>query len=607
MKYQPTDQEREAIALIKNEVTNWEQGEVNITDKVGFKMKNIVRNCRKNYFGVFDEEKDPTTNRYKVFIPLTEWIVESIVKNIDIDTAEIRVKAKNPKSYGVAAVFRYILQHFLDKIRFGKIINSILRLTAIDGTCFVKTWRDGKELKVRIIDTLNIIADPSANDLKDTPITERHFMSLPDFLKEGKDWTNTEEVHGTKDINRAGGSLDNWGNIASEIPMVSVYERYGWMPKFILTGNEKDKEKYVYGVIVVSGLDYGESIFHYAKEVKRCPYTIFRFKEIWNRLSGRGVGEMLYSLNAYVNEIVNARINRHRVTQLGLWKMRGGVTPQSFSKMFTTYGIKLKSQRDDIEPLQMPPQDQTTYTDEIVGKKWSMDVAGIMDQNEVTASTPATNALIQERQQTTRANLVKENLGFALEELIEDHFIPIIQDILTAGDIVRITGNPSDLERLQKKFIENEVYNKAAEYMAQGKVLLPEMIDQEIQRLTDQLNQQGEDRFVRIDRGAFDTDFNIDVQIGEEKLNPALLAQSITQALSVAAQFPNSRVKADEGLREIFDALGLDGERMIGGEEEVGQAQARQAAMEKQQKLGGVGQGVNEAALNPTPLSRPVA
>jgi len=607
MNYQPSDSEKEAIALVKNETSNWEQGEVNITDRVLFIMKNIVKNARKNYFGVFDEENDPTTGRRKIFIPITEWIVESIVKNIDIDTADIRVKAKNPSYYGIANVFRYVLRHYMDKIRFGKIINSIIRMTAIDGTCFVKTWRDGKDLKVRIIDRLNIIADPSANDLKDTPVIERHIMTLPEF-QEHTEWDNLD-IDGTKDISRAGGGVDNWGNIPSEIPMVSVYERYGYFSKYILTGNEDDREKYVYGVIVISGLDYGAGVFHFAKEVKRCPYTVFKFKEIWNRLDGRGVGEMLIPLQAYINEIVNARVNRHRVTQLGLWKLRGGITPQMFSKMFTTYGIKLKSVRDDIEPLPMPAVDSTTYTDEQVGRKWAMDVSGVMDDKEVTASTPATNALIQERQSTSRSNLIKENLGFALEELIEDHFLPIIQEILKPGDIVRITGNPTDLQKIQAKLVENEVFSKAKDYMSQGFVMLPEMIEKEIERLNEQLNEQGEDRFIRIDQGGFAGEYGIDVQIGDEKINPALLAQSITQALGIAAQFPNSRIKADEALKEIFDALGLDGERIIGNEEEMGQANAREAAMTnqvEQEQLGGVGVGRNEATMNPTPMSRPM-
>jgi hypothetical protein len=597
------DQEREALKLINAEITNWELGEVNITDRVSFLMKNIIKNCRKNYFGVFDQQNDPTTKKKKVFVPLTEYLVEDIIKNIDIDTSDIRVKAKNPSVVGVAAVFRYVLKHFLDKIQFGKLLNNIIRMVAIDGTCIVKSWKDGKNLRSKIVDRLNFIADPSANSLDETPMIERHLLTLPEFRAEAKKgkWFNVDKVYTTELIDRSGFGMENTQYNKTEIPMVEIYERYGWMPKSILTGNETDD--YVYGVIISSGT--GDSaVCHFYKEVKDHPYTLFRFKDIWNRLDGRGIGEMVYNLQAYVNEVVNTRINKHRISQLGLWKLRGGVTPQQFSKLFTTHAIKLKSQRDDVEIFNVGDADQSTYKDEQIGKRWAMDLSGVFDRGEVTASTPATNALIQERGSSSRSNLVQENLGFSISELIEKKYLPIIRKILRPGDVVRITGNPADLQRIQKKPIENEVHRAAQEAIDSGQIVTEEMMDQSISKLTEDMNSFGEDRFIKLDSNVFDDEYEIDIQIGNEELNPALVAQSITQALGIAAQYPGSRLNIDEALREIFDVLGLDGERLINAEQELGVPQAQLAQAQEQAKMGG--QAINEATANPTPMSRPV-
>jgi len=581
------DKEQDAIALLESEVTNWELGEVDVTDQQGFKMRNVVLNARKNYFGIFSEPKDPTTGRQKIFIPLTETLVENAVKNIDIDTADIRVKAKNPNSHGVASVFRYVLKYYFDKLGFGKLINNVIRLVAIDGTAFVKTWRDGDELKTRVVDRLNMICDPSANDLTQTPIIERNLLTLPEFKKEAKDWKNTDDVEGENLIDRSGINYQT-GKIKTEVPVVAVYERYGWFPKSILTGKEEDTD-FFYGLIVCSGIQESNPVFHLAKRIDSHPYTLFKFKDIWNRLDGRGIGEMVINLNAYVNEIVNTRVNKHRITHLGMWKVRGGVTPQQLKKLFTTHAIKLKSQRDDIELMQTTDADQSTYQDEQVGKQWAQDVSGTFDEKQITASTPATNALIQERGTASRSNLVQENLGFALEELIEEHFIPIIKKILKPGDIIRITGNPSDLERMQEKLIFNEVASSANDFMAAGEMILPGQIEAEIARLTEMHNEQGEDRFVTINAGAFDTEFNIDVQIGEEELNPALIAQSITQALGIAAQFPGSR---------------LDGDRLIQAQQTLGEPQAELAERTEQAKAQNVSR--NEAGATPKPNSQPV-
>lgn len=600
-KYNPTDAEKEAISLLDNEVTNWEEGEVYVTDDKSFYMKRVVKNARKNFFGIFEKEYDKVTKRKKLFIPLTEKLVEGIVKNIDIDTKDIKVKAKNSGAYEVAAIFRYVLKYYLDKVQFGKILNTIIRMAAIDGTAFVKTWKEKGELKIRVVDRLNIIADPSANDLTETPLIERNFLSIPEFRNENPEWANIDVQTGSHQIDRTGFDKESqhYTN-KSEIPMVDVYERYGFFEKFILTNKESDRGDFVYGLIVASGLKDGGGVIHLIKEVKKNPFVIVKYKDIWNRLDGRGVAEMAFHLQAYINEIVNTRMNTARIAQMGLFKIRGGVTPQQFSKLFSTSAIKLKGARDDIERLDTGTVDPSSYRDEATADTWARDVTGAFDQNQVTASTPATNALIQERGTQQGFNLVQENIGFALEELIEDHVIPIIRQLIKKGDIIRMTGNAADFEKIQDKFIDQEVYTKAKDYIAAGGLLTDEEMEAEKESLRATMNRQGEDRFLEITDKAFDTDFDIDIQIGEDKLNPALIAQSVTQALGIAAQFPGSRINTDEALKEIFDSLGLDGNRLVQAEEELGEATARTEQAVAQ------GQVQTEAEANPTPMSSPV-
>lgn len=593
--------EQTAIDLMKTEVSNWEDQEVFVVDNASFMMRDLVKKCRKNYFGIFNTPKDPITGRKKLWIPLTEYLVESIVKNIDIDTSDIRVHAKIPSAQGVASIFRYVLRYYLDKINFGKILNTVIRLTAIDGTCIVKTWKEGNDLRMKVIDRQNIIVDPSANTLEDTPILEKNLLSYPEFLEEAKKggWVNVKDAGTTNLIDRNGFDLYNLGRNSSEIPYVEVYERYGYFPKTVLTGEESDE--YAYGYIIASNLR-GDAVFHKAKEVKSHPYVAFKYKDIWNRFDGRGVAEMAMNLQAHVNEVVNTRLNTNRIGHLGLYKIRGGVTPQQFSKLFSTYAIKLKSQRDDIEPLQTPTVDSTSYNDEQNSRKWAIDVTGAFDQSEITASTPATNSLIQERGTKQGFNLVQENIGFAIEELIEEKVVPIINKLLKKGSVLRITGNPADFEKIQDNLIRNAVYNKLNEAIAAGEYVDQMVIDSEIQRLTEELRAQGEDRFLTVDE-PFDMDFDIDIQITDEQMNPALMAQSLTQALGIAAQFPGSTLNSDEVLKEIFSTLGLDGDRFIQAKEQLGEAQARFDQMANQQGMGGM---LPESSMNPTPNSRPV-
>ena len=47
------DIEGQAIEIVKTEKVRWEVATAFITDRVSFKMRNLIRIFRKNYFGIF--------------------------------------------------------------------------------------------------------------------------------------------------------------------------------------------------------------------------------------------------------------------------------------------------------------------------------------------------------------------------------------------------------------------------------------------------------------------------------------------------------------------------------------------------------------------------
>jgi hypothetical protein len=90
-----------AINIVDKERTNWEDAVCYVTEKVGFKMRELIRIFRKNFWGVYDQPIDPTTQREKFWIPLVETLVEDVVKNIDLDQKDIQFRSKGPDGYDV--------------------------------------------------------------------------------------------------------------------------------------------------------------------------------------------------------------------------------------------------------------------------------------------------------------------------------------------------------------------------------------------------------------------------------------------------------------------------------------------------------------------------
>lgn len=582
--YIPSEGEKEAIRILKSEKLNWEQGTVWVTNDVEFDMTDVVKKARKNYFGIFKQKYDPVTGRRKIFIPLTEWTVEIVLKNIDIDTKDIEVRAKNPSAYGMSKIFRYVLRYYLDKLNFGKILNSKLRNTAIDGTMYDKTWKEKKELMHRNVDRLNIYRDPTESEFTDkSTIIERNLLTLPEFRD--YDWENMDYVYGTDSYDRSG--MDD-KTMKSEIPMVELHERYGYLPDFCVTSKEKDKDSYSYYLLVVSGLDENE-IVHQIKKVKGNPYTGYIYKEVLNRSDGRGVPEMLFNLQAYLNEVMNTRLNTSRIAQMGLWHAKGNITPQQIKKLFTTSVLKTDLSAE-FTKLNTGTVDQSSYKDEQQIYQMSQRVTQTMNEDEIAASQPATSSLIQERGSAKNYDLLMENFKLALSELIEKKFIPIIKEIITPGEILRITGDPTDLKTLDDQLARNLVYSemeKQKKEVGLYPYLTEEEMEQEITRVKEELAALGDDRYLEVNKEMFDTDFDVDVVIGDESMNKAVVAQNLTNAFSVLGSMGVPAPLLKEPLKELFETLGLDGEKLTASidEAQVLKAQEAQAEVQTRQEI----------------------
>jgi hypothetical protein len=161
-------------------------------------------------------------------------------------------------------------------------------------------------------------------------------------------------------------------------------------------------------------------------------------------------------------------------------------------------------------------------------------------------------------------NLLIEGLAISFKRLMKNQLIPMIKETITDGEMLRITGDPVELRKLDDDLVRNYVYSQVENYrMNMG--IYPQMTDMdmemEIERVKQELSKMGEDRFLEVRKDLFNDDYDIDVEIGDESLNKAFMAQSLGQMLSVLA---SSGLPVKDVLRELFDTMGLDAEKLVG-------------------------------------------
>ena len=553
---------KQVISLVSQQWKKLDTAEASITEKIKFNMRNVIRQCRKNYAGVFDSEMDKMTGKKKIWIPLTESIVESVVKNIDLDSKNVETIAKKPDAYKFNLVVRGAIRNFLDTINFGELLNNLIRALTIDGTAIIKTLEtkdaNGKIVPdISVVNLLNFYISPNANNIQDADWVMERILMTTEEIKKHKDWLDTEGL-GTQDnlnVNDPDLKDDN------PVPLRDVWECYGMIPKSFISGDD-DNKTMVNGRVIVSGLEVNDSRVHVvelntdkileSKEIKK-PYEECWFTRYPNRWHGRGIAEKLIMIQSWLNTVVNIRIMRSMVSTLGLFKIKdnAGITPQMISRLAVNGAIKVQNM-DDIEQMIIQDVSQSSYSEETNIQEWARSVTQAYESvtgEMMPASMPATNAAIQSKSAMSAFDLIRENVGLFLERWIKRHLLPIIIKNLKQEDILRITGDAGELEELDNMIAENKTSNAMFDNAMNAWQMAN--VDDEMAKFKKELKSTGSDRYF----SGLDLDMlqhDIKVNVSNEDVDSSVLLPNLVNILAVAPEY------REPIIRKVFDILGED-------------------------------------------------
>lgn len=568
-EYKPTSEEEKAIAIVSGEVMAWERGYVRITPRISFDMRNVIERSLKNYYGVFDEPKDPVTGRDKFFVPMTETIVEGIVKNVDLDTDDIKLRSGNPERLGSTAILRHILKWHLKRNYFGETLNNVIRMVAITGTQVARVVKEydplmGKQnVRVVPIHPLNVFVDPSAESVQHSPLVIRDVMTVAEIGR--KDWKNKQYVQSSTNTDKY---WQTSKGIADQVPTTEVYERWGYVPAEIIGGKKGD---WVNARIIISGLGKKACVHVLRREPDGFkPFEDLRFKVISGRHAGRGIGEIVMQAQEFANEFVNIRFAGNRIRLLGLWNSRRGanVTQRSLSGLYAS-GVIETPRIGDIQGLVPPPIPSDALMEDRNIMSWANNAAQSyeLDRGQAQpASMSATTSALQAQGARTGYALHQESIGFFLERLLERHYIPQMLKTLSEDEVMAITGDPKDLQVLDDAVITN-MLNKEILKHRKTQGIWPQ--DTEVAQARKAAERKfkllGDSRFVKLQKDIFDTTYSAQVYITDETINRVQMVNSLNEILRNYAAIPGLSQQMDVDLivKEALDLLGVGGDRFF--------------------------------------------
>lgn len=566
------------IAIVTEEKTNWEDAVFFVTEKVGFKMRELIRILRKNYWGVFDKPVDPNTGREKIWIGLIMATIENWVKNGDMDAKDIGFVARTKDGISITQLTRLIVKDFLDKMYFGEIVDTDQRSVLIDGTVVWKTWEQGGKLKRKTIDLLNFYIDPTEEDIQSAyRVTERALV-LPSSLKKMKGWKNTDGLKGVQVLSKNESDLANLGT-KTTAQYRDVWEMWGMIPKWLLNGDKNAEDAYeeVDGHIVVSGIESTEPTLHLVEENKNKdalgniikPYEEWRATKIANRWYGLGVAERILALQEYLNTIINIRINRAFVSQLGLFKIKKGkgITAQTLNRLPVNGAIQV-SDMDDIQQFPVQEMGQSSYNDEEVIKYWAQQIASsqpVSSGELLPSSATATSAAISNTNAKSGYTLFKEGAGFFFERWIDRHALKTIVKTAEKGKLWKLMGTDESYKEIIEKIAlmnVNEALATSAYIPTEQELQMAIANEEERLRKSPQI-------FIEQVQDIIASSLETKVKVTNEDLDTSVTIANLLQMMQFEVNNPEA---LEQSKKMVYDLMGLPAPKYS----PLGQVQAQQ-------------------------------
>jgi hypothetical protein len=576
----PAYEDKGLIAALTGMMAQHQEGQVFVTESVSWQMRNVTKRARKNYLGIYEEPYDPITGEEKYFPPLTESFTDGVIKSVDIDLKDIDIFATNSGSVAAAKILKLLVRQKLKEARFGEALNELIRYLCIDGSGVLKFGEcvdseGDRVMKISAVDTLNLIADQSACSLEDCfGVLERSLYTQDELRKKKNVWKGIEEViaktqQGSFIRNPFFGSSD----VTSPAPMYPIYDYWGQMEKCWITGKEEDSGIWIEGHAIVANLhDSGNAVVMLAEENTKGyrPYEDVPLKKVLGRRQGRGIPEMLFGTQKYMNMLVEIRKKNAQIMQNGLFKAKKslGLTADSILSKLTTGGIVQVTEMDDFE--QMPIQDAraSSYGDEDRLMAWGERNTGMFDVRRgesMAASAPATTQLIQDRNSKDLFQLVMENLGLMLERFVERHVIPWVIENVDDGQTVMITGNLKDLEDMDDAVAEYLVNQDIAAHIEKnGQYPKPEEVVAAKDKQLMALRRLGNRRYVQIKKSMLrGAETGVQVIVTNESVDRATILQKLQELLTLTAANPGALGVDPQGVIDtIFDMMNVPTDRI---------------------------------------------
>jgi len=507
--------------------------------------------------------------REKPFFNIVTAAVNIWYRATDIDRKNIRIKASKNSQIIPSFIATVHLQNWMKTAKFGAFLNKWGRTQAQYGSAVTKFVETDGELVATVIPWNRVICDTV--DFASNPVIER-LQFTPAQLRQNKAY-DKDMVEALIEATEAREGLDD-RKMDDNLNYIEVYEIHGDMPLSYLTDKEEDETTYRQQMQVVAFTankngDFDDFTLFKGKE-KKSPYLLTHLIEEDNRSLSIGAVEYLFDAQWMKNHTVKQTKDHLDLVAKQVYQTSDGAfVGNNVLESVESGDILIHA---DNQPLTTLSHNQSASTElanfgnefEVLGKEIT-STPDAQRGNTMPSGTAYRQVAILEQTSGSLFELMTENRGFSVEEMMREFILPFIEKKMDTADEVAATLEANDIKFIDSVYIPQEAVRRSnaqfKENVLNRQPQQPTDLPGQEQAIQEELAQQGDQRFFKpselTDKVWKDvlTDFGdtVTVEVTNENIDKEQMFTTLTSLLREITQ--NPAVLSDPNAKTIFNRI----------------------------------------------------
>jgi len=555
--------------LVRKQEQDYIDNTTTISKYVDFNMYETINTIEaylnsKHLSGLTD-----SMGREKPFFNIVTAVANIWFRATDIDRKNIKVKATKSKDIISSFLATVKLQEFMRKSKFGTFLNVWGQTLSRYGSAVTKFVEKDGELNPSVIAWNNLIVDPV--DFDSAPVIEvLEYTPAQLRMQEGYDQEMVEALIEAQTTRK---NLDGT-NKDTRSGFIKIYEVHGLLPLSYITGKERDEKTYVQQMHVVSFVarnkgrktEYEDFCLYKGKE-KKNPYHIAHLIKEDGRTLAIGAVESLFDSQWMVNHSVKSMKDQlDLASKLIFQTSDGSFIGQNALSNIETGDILIHNTNEPLTQINNGSHDLTSLQNyNIMWKSLAQEISNTPDAL-MGKNAPSGTAWRQVEAIQQEANslfeLMTENKGLAIEEMMIDYIIPFIKTKLDTKEEVVATLDLQGIQKIDEMYIRNEAIRRtnsvAIETILNGNIAEQPDIQSEQQNIQNELSDMGNQRFYSPGEISWkeyfkDIEWDLEIDItGEQSQNQNDLATLNTVFTTIAT---NPQILQTKDGKFIFNKI----------------------------------------------------